>query len=115
MKEAAKQIEQIKIKYEQLKPFFNERVRRIWCATEENILGYGGVTVIHEATGVTRKTIHKGLEELKLKKIITEPERIRHKGAGHKRISEKDTTLLNDLNERVVPAKERKFLKISIH
>ena len=79
MKEAATKIETIKAKYKHLAPFLNERANRMWCATEALALGHGGVTLVHKATGVTRKTIHKGLKELALEKPI-EADRIRRKG-----------------------------------
>jgi hypothetical protein len=103
MREAARKIETIKIKYERLEPFLNERSHRIWCATEASVIGHGGVTAVHLATGVTRKTIHKGLKELSEGRII-DPERIRRKGGGRKKLQEKDATLLRDLDEMIEPA-----------
>ena len=102
MKEAAIKIANIKTKYNQLEPFLNERAHRMWCATEAEAIGHGGVTAVHKATGVTRRTIHKGLKELELEKIV-DPERIRRKGGGRKRIVEKDPTLLQDLDEMIEP------------
>jgi len=103
MKEAATKIANIKSKYERLGPFLNERAHRMWCAIEAEALGYGGVTAVQLATNVTRKTIHKGLNELKLEKIV-EPERLRRKGGGRKRATENDPTLLKDLDELIEPA-----------
>jgi hypothetical protein len=102
MKEAATKIETIKAKYKHLAPFLNERANRMWCATEALALGHGGVTLVHKATGVTRKTIHKGLKELALEKPI-EADRIRRKGGGRKKSIEKDPSLLQDLTEIVEP------------
>ena len=65
----------------------NERAHRMLCATEAEAIGHGGITAVHKATGVTRRTIHKGLKELELEKIV-EPERIRRKGGGRKKIVE---------------------------
>lgn len=103
MKEAAIKVANIKSKYERLEPFLNERAHRMWCAIEAESLGHGGVTAVHLATRVTRKTIHKGLKELKLEKVV-EPERLRRKGGGRKRATENDPTLLKDLDELIEPA-----------
>jgi transposase len=103
MKVSEEKISSIKNKYNMLEPFLNERAHRMWCATEAEGIGYGGVTAVHKATGVTRKTIHKGLKELKAKGIV-EPERIRRKGGGRKTVTEKDPTLLTDLDAIIEPA-----------
>ena len=42
----------------------DERLRRIVCAAEAKVLGYGGVTTVSRATGVSRRAIHSGLKEL---------------------------------------------------
>lgn len=47
--------EMIKRKYEELKPLMNERMRRIWAATEAKSLGRGGIEEVAKATGLTRK------------------------------------------------------------
>jgi transposase len=97
------QIRDIKTKYKHLEALLNERACRIWCASEAKVLGHGGVTIVHQATQVSRATIHKGLGELKADKIM-DPERIRRKGGGRKRITEKDPTLLRDLDAMIEPA-----------
>jgi transposase len=97
------QIRDIKTKYKHLEPLLNERARRIWCASEAKVLGHGGAMIVHQATQVSRATIHKGLGELKADKIV-DPERIRRNGGGRKRITEKDPTLLKDLDAMIDPA-----------
>ena len=103
MRAAAKQIPIIGSKYKQLKTVLNERSQRVWSAIEAGALGHGGVTAVHQATGISRKTIHKGLKELGSETVL-EPERIRRKGGGRKTITEKDPTLLKDLDELIEPA-----------
>jgi Rhodopirellula transposase DDE domain len=96
-------IESIKRKYEQLEPFLTERTVRMWCAAEAESIGYGGVTAVCKATGISRPTIHKGLQELNLDKAV-DPERIRQKGGGRKKITQTDPTLLGDLDVLIEPA-----------
>src|SRR2546422_6806915 len=56
---------QIQAKYASLRPFLDERRRRLWAANEALALGRGGVTVVAAATGLARNTIGDGLRELR--------------------------------------------------
>jgi hypothetical protein len=51
-------------RFRQLLPALNERQRRLWAAAEAGTLGYGGVSLVARATGVSRRAIHAGLAEL---------------------------------------------------
>lgn len=55
--------ETIQVKYEQLAPYLNETSKRIWAAVEALSLGHGGVTSVCRATGLSRTTIHAGIDE----------------------------------------------------
>ena len=50
-----------------LAPEMNERMRRLLAAAESLTSGYGGVSVVSRATGVSRRAIGAGIEELKQK------------------------------------------------
>jgi hypothetical protein len=41
-----------------------ERSRRLWAATEARAIGWGGVSLVAEATGMARNTIAVGIREL---------------------------------------------------
>ena len=89
-------------KYASLHPFLNEKAQRLWAATEAKIIGWGGQSIVHEATGLDFKTIKKGLGELSnIDNVDTT--RIRRSGGGRKKSSEKDKTLLADLERLVDP------------
>ena len=47
-----------------LLPRLNERDRRLAMATEAKSWGRGGITAVHQATGSSRSTIRRGLNEL---------------------------------------------------
>ena len=70
-------------------------------------MGYGGVSAVSRATGVSRRAITEGVKELgqtkKSKKTSALRSRIRRQGAGRKRTSQKDPTLLEDLDRLVDP------------
>jgi hypothetical protein len=85
-------MESVKSKYQYLASAMNERARRLWAATEAKAIGRGGISLVAEATGLSRTTIHQGLRELGVSKENrvkpTEPvipgERIRKSGGGRK-------------------------------
>jgi transposase len=70
-----------------MSPSLTERTRRLWCAVEACQLGWGGVSMVQQATGVSRPTIHKGIEELKVNVEWT-PMQSRHSGGGRKKLTE---------------------------
>jgi hypothetical protein len=97
-------IKQIENKYQHLKPFLNEGSRRLWAATEAATLGYGGILVLHRATGLSQNTIRAGLKELGGESTEQPgPERIRHAGGGRKRVEERDPLILEALDTLVEP------------
>ena len=86
----------IRAKYEALAPVLTERSRRLWAATEAKSLGHGGIAVVIRATGISRSTISRGLQELASGAAV-EPQRVRRRGGGRQRTTDKDPTLLPDL------------------
>ncbi len=83
----------------------DERLRRIICAAEAKVLGYGGVTTVSQATGVSRRAIHAGLKELAERPPEEESSdrRIRRPGGGRKRVTDLDPTLMSALESLVEP------------
>ena len=89
-------------KYKALAPTLTERARRIWAATEARAAGWGGITGVARATGISAATIQRGLHELTARRPLP-PGRIRRPGGGRKRTLTKDPTLLTDLEGLVEP------------
>ena len=54
----------VRNKYQALKPVMDEKVRRCWAACEAVAIGWGGITVVSEATGISRPTIRAGIAEM---------------------------------------------------
>jgi len=98
-------LEQIETKYSHLKPFLNERSRRLWAATEASALGYGGILAVHRATGISQNTIRCGLRELEneTSNPLT-PARIRQSGSGRKRIEQREPGIVAALDQLVEPS-----------
>ncbi|MGQ0612153.1 MAG: ISAzo13 family transposase [Planctomycetaceae bacterium] len=92
----------LRSKYRTLAPTLTERSRRLWCAAEARDLGRGGIALVARATGLHRNTIWRGLKELASGEQV-EPGRVRRRGAGRKKLLEKDPKLLEDLRALVEP------------
>ncbi len=84
-------------------PFLDERTRRLCAANEARMLGYGGVSKIHRACGLSRKAITLGLQELRDGTPLPEG-RIRRSGGGRKRITTSDPNLSFLLDQLIEPA-----------
>src|SRR5262249_36462100 len=92
----------IRDKYQAVSPSLDELGRRRWAAAEARSLGYGGVAVVHRATGLALSTIRRGIVELQ--SGITPPVgKQRQRGGGRKSLVEADPQLLPALIALVEP------------
>ncbi len=99
-------VRDIKTKYTSLEPVLDERARRLWAATEARAIGWGGISQVSEATGLSRITIKAGLTELGLPLTPTDEmdrHRLRRPGGGRKALVDHDPDLLRDLEALVDP------------
>ena len=87
----------IKKRFNTLKPHLDERMRRLVAAAEAKVLGHGGITAVSRATGLSRNTVARGIEELEGLPASSFQQRTRRRGGGRKREVIKDPTLLRDL------------------
>jgi hypothetical protein len=83
-------------------PLLDERSRRLLAATEARSLGYGGVSMVHRACGLSRDAIARGIGEIEARNVLA-PGRIRRPGAGRKPITVRDPRLLDALERMVAP------------
>jgi transposase len=92
----------IKKRFNALKPHLDERMRRLVAAAEAKALGHGGISAVSRATGLSRNTVARGMEELE---GLPAPsaQRTRRSGGGRKREVEKDPTLMRDLEGLMEP------------
>ncbi len=95
-----KYVENIQDKYEQLSFCLNEKSRRLWSATEAKSIGRGGISIVHDATGIDFKTIRKGIKELE---GSDQNKRIRKTGGGRKKLKDVEINLVSDLQVLVDP------------
>jgi hypothetical protein len=82
-------------------PLLDERSRRLIAASEALSLGYGGVSGVQRACGLSRKAIAKGIQEIAAGNAM--PGRIRRLGAGRKNIVESDPRVLIILDRLIEP------------
>lgn len=101
----AQVIARIRRKYGSLEPELDERRRRQWAAAEARDLGWGGVTAVAQATGLSRTTITAGSRELDLPsgQRAAEAGCVRRRGGGRRALSETDPGLLAALEALIEP------------
>jgi hypothetical protein len=98
-------VARIQRKYQSLLPEMDERRRRQWAAAEARELGWGGVSLVARATGLSRPTITAGLRELDqpVPQRAAQATRVRQPGGGRRPLTEADPGLLAALESLVEP------------
>jgi len=99
----AAQVRAAQKRYREIAPVLNEQSRRRFVALEAKALGRGGVSVMARITGLARSTIYHGLSDIR-DNVTTPPGRIRKEGAGRKKKTVEDPTILEDLKRLIEPA-----------
>jgi Rhodopirellula transposase DDE domain len=130
-------IDTIKQKYKLLRAAMDERLNRLWAASEAIMIGRGGVTLVAEATGLSRVTIRAGIQELEAlglvpairvtpRQAVSRPirvgwgDRIRRPGGGRKLSEVKDPAIVPTLEKLLTnevggdPASDKKWVRCSL-
>ena len=99
-------VARIRRKYQVVAIELDERRRRQWAAAEARDAGWGGVTLVARATGLSRPTITAGLSELQLPvaQRAAAAQRIRRPGGGRHAVTATDPALLTALLALIEPA-----------
>ncbi len=74
----------------------DERTRRLMAASEARALGYGGVSLVRRACGLSRKTITNGIRAIEEGAALGEG-RVRRPGAGRPALALSDPQLVDTL------------------
>ena len=98
----------IRERFQNLAWAFDERMRRLYAASEAKVLGHGGITLVQKATGVARNSIKLGLKELLRSQQEGQKEdnanrRLRRIGGGRKATVKDDKKLLAAIESLVEP------------
>jgi hypothetical protein len=98
-------VEGIETKFNALVGDLDERGRRRWAASEALALGYGGITAVAQATGLSDRTIRNGIKELEGEAPLPSG-RQRRSGGGRKPLEHSQEDLV-DVIDRLVEPTER--------
>src|SRR5438552_3970128 len=94
-------VETVRQKVQMLCPVMTERMRRHWAASEALTLARGGISIVAQATGLSRTTITAGVRELRAGQTppaaAREGARRRRPRGGRPLLEEQDTTFSADL------------------
>ena len=93
----------IRAKFLALKPAMDERLTRLWAGAEAQAIGEGGITIVAEATGMSRTTIRAGRDELRRGVAVTDVVRVRRAGGGRPSIEDKVPGIVDALEKLVEP------------
>jgi transposase len=96
-------IDAIRDKFVALLDDLDERGRRRWAAVEAQALGWGGITAVARATGLSDRTIRTGLAELDAPEPLPS-DRQRRPGAGRKPHRLTQAGLLDALDRLIDPS-----------
>ena len=97
-------IEGTRKKFLALTVVMDERMRRLWAAAEATELGWGGISHVANATGISRTTILAGIRDLRAQESLESPAQgIRRPGAGRRLLVETDPGLWDALDALVDP------------
>lgn len=130
-------IDTVKQKYEMLRAAMDERMSGLWAASEAIALGRGGVSLVAEATGISRARICAGMLEFEQLGLIPatpatpqtpEPRpshvqsrgRIRRPGGGRKLTEIKDPAIMPTLERLLAnevggdPTSDRRWVRSSL-
>ena len=99
----------LKKRFELLAPILDERLRRLVASAEAEAIGRGGISLVSKATGVSRRAIRVGRQELHDLKsgdpelMTVQSQGVRKPGGGRKKTVDKDPILREDLDSLVNP------------
>lgn len=91
---------ELKQKFTAVWPLLDERTRRVVAANEALSFGFGGISEVHRACGLSRKAIAKGISEIE--EVVVPPVgHVRRPGAGRKSVTVSDPCLMDALEEMI--------------
>ena len=91
---------ELKKKFVSVWPLLDERTRRLVAANEAASIGFGGISAVHLACGLSRRSIAKGIREIQ-EGVVPLVGHIRRSGAGRKSITATDPVLVQILEEMI--------------
>jgi hypothetical protein len=131
------ELDVIKKRYEMLRSAMDERLNRLWAASEATVIGWGGITLVAKATGRSPTTIRAGIRELEELSLVPairvtaqQPvprlsrgqgsDRIRRPGGGRKLTEIKDPAIVPTLEKLLTnevggdPMSDKRWVRSSL-
>lgn len=96
------QIQSLRKRWKEMSGVLDEQSRRRWAASEAKALGRGGVSCVAWVTGLARRTIYRGLEDIRSRHKAGAG-RVRKRGGGRHRKIVQDPTLLAEIKALIEP------------
>jgi transposase len=93
----------VRERFKSLRGLMDERSIRLWAGAEARSAGDGGESLVARATGLSRMTVRAGKAELARRKPPLDLVRVRRKGAGPKRVEERQPGILGALERLLDP------------
>jgi hypothetical protein len=93
--------DEIASRFARIRPFLDERQRRLWLGSEAAELGVSGVAIVARAARADPKTVRRGRDELAAG--IVPDGRVRGPGGGRPSVTDLDAGLASALRELVDP------------
>lgn len=93
---------QLKAKFADLRQELNERQLRLLGAAEAKSLGHGGIKLVAQALGISRRTIERANRSLEAAESVLNG-RVRRAGGGRKKLTTTDTSLMEALDKLIDP------------
>jgi hypothetical protein len=94
---------EIQARFECLRASLMERARRLFAGSEAIAFGYGGIAAVSRATGLSQKTVRRGLFECRQIESgfapTLQPTRSRRPGGGRKKLTDKHPLMLGTLKQ----------------
>ena len=91
------------VRLAELLPHLNERDRRLALGAEAKSWGHGGIEEVHQATGMSRSVISRGMRDLEADENPGEASRIRASGGGRKKAEAANPELAAALDSLIEP------------
>jgi hypothetical protein len=90
----------LKEKFRAVWPLLDERTRRVMAVNEALSLGFGGISEVQRACGLSRRALPQWISEIQ-EGIAPSNGRIRRSGAGRKSITVSDPLLVQALEDMI--------------
>ena len=91
---------ELRTKFQAVWPLLDERARRLMAASEAKMLGYGGISLVQRASGLSRRVIASGIREID-EGVNLPAGRIRRLGGGRKPLVVSDPQIVDVLDSMI--------------